>query len=182
MINSEKELEDYICEHQEEFIKKLKELYDINEELKFVGRQVYVGEHNIADLIYCYTTKEEIPVGEIETKNFIIVELKYRMLEAKDLAQISRYITTLEEKYYSGDVLSNSGKEINVFGVLLGFGLDENMQEIQIFLDCFEQYESKIKFISVKNCFNYQFPNYTHADEYIEHLKLDNRIIDEMYE
>lgn len=179
MVDSEKKLEDYICEHQEEFINKLKELYDIEENIKFVGRQVYIGEHNIADLIYCYTTKEEIPNYEITTKHFIIVELKFRVLESKDLAQISRYITTLEDKYYGTDVLSSSGNEIEVKGVLLGFDLDNNMQEIQMLLECDNE---RIKFINIASHFDYNFPSYKHNDEYINKLKLDERIVETMYE
>lgn len=177
MINSEKDLEDYICKHQEDFIKQLKNIYSIEEEIKFVGRQVYIGEHNIADLIYVYETKEKIPDNiEINIKNFIIVELKFRKLETKDLAQLTRYITTLQEKLYDDDIL-----DTEVYGVLVGFDLDENMQEIQIFLNDFEN-SKYIRFMNISSNINFNFPSYQHKEQYIENLKLDKRLMDVIYE
>lgn len=177
MINSEKELEDYICEHQENFIKKLKTIYNIKEKINFVGRQVYIGEHNIADLIYSYNTKEELPDGnETITKNFIIVELKFRKLETKDLSQITRHMTTLQEKLYDEKIL-----EMEVYGVLVGFDLDDNMQEIQMYLDNIAV-DEHIKFISISSYIIFNFPSYKHKEQYIENLKLDERIIDAIYE
>lgn len=170
MIYGEKQLEDYICNNQEIFIKKLQEIFNIKEKINFVGRQVYIGKNNIADLIYNYEFKDE--VGMI-FKNFIIVELKYRNLETRDLAQISRYITTLEEKALE---LENKNSEINVYGVLLGFDLDENMKEIQIYLDFID--DNTIKFITIENEFVYNNPTYSHNNSYIENLKLDDRILD----
>lgn len=177
MINSEKDLEDYICKHQEDFIKQLKNIYSIEEEIKFVGRQVYIGEHNIADLIYVYETKEKIPDNiEINIKNFIIVELKFRKLETKDLAQLTRYITTLQEKLYDDDIL-----DTEVYGVLVGFDLDENMQEIQIFLNDFEN-SKYIRFMNISSNIDFNFPSYQHKEQYIENLKLDKRLMDVIYE
>lgn len=179
MINSERELEDYICEHQEEFIKKIKVLYDIEEDINFIGRQVYIGEHNIADLMYSYNKKIKLTDNdELIIKNFIIVELKFRKLETKDLAQLSRYMTTLQDKLYSDE---NFSSETEIFGVLVGFDLDDNMQEIQIFLNHIEVQEH-IKFMSISSNINYNMPSYQHNEEYIENLKLDERIIEVIYE
>lgn len=51
MINYEKDLEDYICNNQEEFINQLQEIY--GKDIKFLGRQVDIGKReNIADLVY----------------------------------------------------------------------------------------------------------------------------------
>jgi len=177
MINSERELEDYICEHQEDFIKKLKCIYNIEEEIKFVGRQVYIGEHNIADLIYVYDIKEKMP-NDIETiiKNFIIVELKFRKLEIKDLSQIARYITTLQEKMYNEEII-----ETEVYGVLVGFDLDENTQELQIYLENIVG-DEHIKFINISSNINFDFFSYQHNEQYIEKLKLDERLANIIYE
>ena len=89
MIDSEKSLEDYICNHQEKFIAILKtNMKEKDCDIKFLGRQVRLGNDNIADLIYYYeklTTYEEIEMNE---RIYIIVELKYRSLEPKDLVQL----------------------------------------------------------------------------------------------
>ena len=177
MINSEKELENYICKHQDEFIQRLKNIYNVKEKINFVGRQVYIGEHNIADLIYTYNTKEQLPNGDkINIKNFIIVELKFRNLEAKDLSQITRYMTTLQEKLCDEGIL-----ETEVYGALVGFDLDDSMQEIQMYLEniiCDEH----IRFISISSDIKFDFPSYKHKEQYIENLKLDERLMDIIYE
>ena len=186
MINSEKDLEDYICENQEEFIKSLKDVYRINQDIKFVGRQVYIGEHNIADLIYYYELKEEIKdkegniTDEIIIKNFIIVELKFRNISAIDLGQISRYMTTFQDKIYDDEVFCT--QDIRVYGVLVGFDLDDNMQEIQMFLENFSESENYIRFISINSNIVYKIPSYQHKEKYIQNLKLDERLIDAICE
>lgn len=55
MILSERDLENYICENQDEFIRQLKSIYGEDNDIKFLGRQVDLGNReNIADLIYYY--------------------------------------------------------------------------------------------------------------------------------
>ena len=59
-ICCEKELENYICNHQDEFILVLKNtVYGEDCDIKFLGSQVKIGESNIADLIYYYDEIEK---------------------------------------------------------------------------------------------------------------------------
>lgn len=181
MINSEKELEDYICENQDDFIEKLKEIYHTKEEIKFVGRQVHIGEHNIADLIYCYNIKEKIKdekgniVYDGIIKNFIIVELKFRQLRPTDLSQLSRYMTTFQDKVLSEKKFDN--QTIYTCGILVGFGLDDDMQEIEMLLS---RNGNNIEFIAISSKLEYDTISYSHKEKYIENLKLDDRITNEI--
>ena len=172
MINSEKELEDYICEHQEEFIKKLKEVLFLKEcEIKFLGRQVQIGCQNIADLIYYYDTEVPNFFEEKEMcRNYVIVELKNRYLESKDLAQIGRYVTTLYDKLENDDLIMGC-EEIK--GVLVGHDLDENMQNIEMLLD---QYKNNIYFMKINTKIEFDGVSYYHNKNYINNLVLDDRI------
>ena len=157
MINSEKELEDYICNHQEEFIEKLKNIYKVKN-IKFVGRQVKIGRENIADLVYIMKPKDEYPIQEL-----IIVELKYRKLLCKDLSQIMRYITTLKEK----DEYINF-EDIN--GCFVSFGCSDEMMDIS------KELEEKIKFISLECKFDFEEESYRYSDEYLKEIELDQRL------
>lgn len=173
MINSEKELEDYICEHQEEFISKLKEILFLKDkEISFIGRQVQIGHQNIADLMYCYDSKipEEIINNDEICRNYIIVELKNRALEPKDLAQIGRYVTTLYDKL-ENDNLIIGFEEIK--GVLVGHNLDNNMQEVEMLLN---QYRNNIYFVNIKTKIEFEDISYYHNEDYINDLVLDDRI------
>lgn len=173
MINSEKDLEDYICNHQEQFIESLKkEFYAKDCDIKFIGRQVRIGDNNIADLVYYYDKQnEDIPVID---RTYIIIELKFRKLEPKDLAQISRYMSCLryklanEEKYYK---YANS-----VEGVFVSFGEDDLMQDIIIN----EAIQNDIHFLSIYEHLEFSKNNWELRDEYIDSLELDNRI-DKLY-
>ena len=50
MLFNERDLEDYICNNQEQFIATLKkEIYGEDCDIEFIGRQVKIGEDNIAD-------------------------------------------------------------------------------------------------------------------------------------
>lgn len=82
MINSEKDLENYICNNNEQFIESLKkEFYAKDCDIKFLGRQVKIGDSNIADLVYYFDKpQKDIPVIN---RNYIIVELKFRNLSQK---------------------------------------------------------------------------------------------------
>lgn len=167
MINSEKELEDYICSNQEEFIKTLKTIYTKDKDIKFLGRQVRIGNNNIADLIYY--AKEEVSEAPFDILDIIIVELKYRKLEPKDLAQISRYMSVLNEKIQSDE--KYYGYETNIYGVFVSFGENEEMQEISINFDF-----DNIDFIEIKNNITFEKENWTHSEQYIDSLILDNRL------
>lgn len=51
MLFNERDLEDYICNNQEQFIATLKkEIYGEDCDIEFIGRQVKIGEDNIADI------------------------------------------------------------------------------------------------------------------------------------
>lgn len=156
MINSEKDLEDYICNNQEKFIEKLKETYNANN-IEFIGRQVKIGNDNVADLVYIMQQNNEIPIKEL-----IIVELKFRELNCKDLAQIMRYICILEEK----DQWLNFE---NVYGCFVSFGCSDEMKNI-----C--KKEENIKFISIECDVNFKEENYSYKEEYINELVLDERL------
>ena len=171
MINSKKELEDYICEHQKEFINKIKETFNIKEDLKFVGKEINVTENDIADLVYYYTIRW--PEQNIEIKNYIIVELKFGTLELKNLINLTRNMNILGDK-----IFNESKNETTIKGILVGFDLDNNMQEIQTFLNYYiEKYdEDKIGFITIDNNINFNIPLCKYKDEYIQNFKLDSRI------
>lgn len=177
MIQSEKDLEDYICNNQEEFINELKKIYGEDEDIKFLGRQVHIGESNIADLIYYFDNLEKDKEGTIlmDIRNYIIVELKFRLLEPKDLAQLSRYMTTLEDKLYNEEKYMSYETFIN--GLFVSLGEDHSMQEIMIKL---KETDCNIEFLSIKSNITFNRDNWSHNEEYIEKLKLDNRI-EELY-
>ena len=156
MINSERELEDYICEHQDEFIEKLKSVFNAKN-IKFVGRQIKIGNDNIADLVYVMYASVDVPIQEL-----IIVELKYRKLMCKDLAQIARYISTISEK----DEYINFE---NVYGCFVSFGCSEEMMDICKLME-------NIKFISLECNFNYEQESYKYSEEYLKEINLDNRL------
>lgn len=123
MILSEKDLENYICENQDEFIKQLKSIYGEDNDIKFLGRQVDLGNReNIADLIYYYNEDKDFI-------NYIVVELKYRNIQPKDLSQISRYMNVSIDKL-SQEEYSNF--DFDVRGVFVSFGLDDDMQYISM--------------------------------------------------
>lgn len=171
MISSERELEDYICNNQEEFIKTLKTIYTKDKDIKFLGRQVRIGNNNIADLIYY--AKEETSEAPFDILDIIIVELKYRKLEPKDLSQISRYMSLLYEKLQSDEKYSNY--EASIHGVFVSFGENEEMQEISINFDF-----DNITFIRIKSNITFEEENWCHTEQYIDNLQLDNRL-EEIY-
>ncbi len=172
MIAGEKELEDYICEHQEDFIEALKGIYGKDEDIKFLGRQVKIGESNIADLIYYYDKetkyKHDNNTLSIKEKWFIIVELKYRELVPKDLTQISRYMSALREKLWQD---YSDKYETFVEGLFVSFGQDTSMQEITINFDF-----DDVHFLNIEENISFKPEHYIHKSEYIEKLKLDERI------
>lgn len=157
MISSEKELEDYICNHQEEFIEKLKKIYNVKN-IEFVGRQIRIGNDSIADLVYIMKPNEEYPIKEL-----IIVELKYRELFCKDLSQIMRYITKIKEK----DEYINF-EDVN--GCFVSFGCSDEMMDIS------KELEEKIKFISLECKLDFKEEKYRYSDEYLKEIELDERL------
>ena len=167
MFSSERDLEDYICNNQDVFIKKLKELYGENNDIKFIGRQIRIGERNIADLLYYYDElDDELP---FIPRTYIIVELKFRNLEAKDLGQLSRYINVLYDKLQSEEQYSDY--ETNIKGVFVSFGSDDNVQEIIMSSNL-----SNIDFLRLNCKYDFCEESYSYKEEYIDNLVLDERI------
>ena len=170
MIDSEKSLEDYICNHQEKFIAILKtNMKEKDCDIKFLGRQVRLGNDNIADLIYYYeklTTYEEIEMNE---RIYIIVELKYRSLEPKDLAQLSRYMNILEKKLQSEEKYQEEYENF-VRGVFVSFGENKEMQDISM------RGIDNISFISFECDLIFRNDDWDYKEEYLKEINLDDRL------
>lgn len=116
MITNEKELENYIV-NDDSFCDFLESMF-LLKDVKVMGRQVHIGTENILDVIY--QGKEDAP-EEVAEKVYIIVELKYRVLEVKDFAQLARYITALL------DYTSDMEETFIVKGLLLGTGVNRDV-------------------------------------------------------
>lgn len=158
MINNERELEDYICNNQDKFIMKLKEIYD-EENIEFIGRQVKIGKENIADLMYIIQKSN----GVDYFKELIIVELKFRELMCRDLSQIMRYICTLKEK----DEYANFD---DIYGCFVSFGCSNEMMDIS------KELNEKIKFISLESKLDFMEENYSYSEDYLKNVELDQRL------
>ena len=170
-MTNERELEDYICENIENFIEKLKEIYRVND-IQFLGRQIKIGYQNIADLIFY--SKENLK--EFEVINYYIVELKFRKLEPKDLAQLNRYMNILENKVRE----KYEDKEVNVYGIFVSTGANEEMKYI---LDRINSSSDGNRIISIafETKLSLEEENFWLNEDYINNLELDNRI-EELYE
>lgn len=83
-----------------------------------MGRQIHIGTENILDIMY--QGKEDVP-EDVAEKVYIIVVLKYRVLEVKDFAQLARYMTALL------DYTSETEKIFIVKGLLLGTGVNRDV-------------------------------------------------------
>lgn len=174
MIRNEKELEDYICNNVDNFIDFLnKTILNNKGNIRFIGRQVKIGNSNIADLVFVNEYEEKIPIGKngelvgVSQHDYIIVELKYRELEPKDLAQLSRYINTLKAKLIN-ECCEGSGY---VYGVFVSPGMSREMEEISM-LESLDN----IYFANVISTLSFQMNNLCYKEEYISDLELDNRI------
>lgn len=174
MVTNERELEDYICKNQNQFISKLKDLYCTKEEIKFIGRQVNVGKDNRIDLLYYFDDKttDNCPDGcYVIIRHFIVVELKYRPLGARDLAQIARYIAVLRGKTLDLEGKIGFGHDIEIHGVFVSFGLDDEMREIS----CADILNG-IDFIKIQSLLEFYEEGYSKTEEYIKSLDTDERI------
>lgn len=173
-IQNEKDLEDYICEHIEDFKKFLKnrvfEHDDQIQNINFIGRQVNVAGNFIDLLFDSWDNGDNHPEG-LKNRTFIVVELKYRELIVKDLAQLSRYLNILDAFYPE-----NCSYEVSpAIGVLVGLKLDSNMQEIEICLNGLNSLP-RIYFAEINMDITYRMAHYSFKDEFIDSLKFDQRI------
>ena len=176
MINNERELEDYIVHHQEEFIKALRNVfYDLKDkEIQFVGRQINIGKDNRADLLYCYEDKVVDPNTNdvmVNDLNYIVVELKFRDLQLEDLGQISRYMSILEKKINDDSKRNEDERYCNVLGVFVSFGMSKSFQEVYI-----AGLIEKIGYITVESQLDFYREGYSKDEEYIKKIQLDSRI------
>lgn len=168
-INSERELEDYICEHIEDFINFLKSIYGENEDIEFVGRQIVIGDSRL-DLLFQIVRISEDPYINF-SKTFIVVELKFRKAEPKDIAQLSKYVNLLHNLEYDKRI---GQTEVFVKGLLLTAGLGNEMQEIQMYLNNYTN--ANIKFVTIKTNLEYELDSYSRRDEYIRNMSVDKRL------
>lgn len=172
-INSERDLEDYICENIEDFISFLKELYKYDhinvEKIEFVGRQVVVGDSRF-DLLFEIQEKTDDQFVEI-AKIFIVVELKFRKAEPKDIAQLSRYLNLLNSLECDERIGSTL---VNAKGVLLTTGLSNEMQDIQMYLTDYTN--ADIKFVHINTKVNFEQDSYYYKDEFLENMIVDSRL------
>ena len=172
-INSEKDLEDYICNHIDDFINFLKNEYKNEkfdtEKIKFIGRQVVVGDSRF-DLLFEAQEMSGDPFFEV-LRTFIIVELKYRKAEPKDLAQTSRYLNLLESLECDERI---GGTLVVAKGMLLTTGLNDEMQDIQMYLNDYTS--ANIKFAHIETNIKFQTDNYSYKSEFLNNMTVDNRL------
>lgn len=172
-VNSEKELEDYICKNIEQFKTFLKQIYKYNkniDQINFIGRQINLNGY-YADLLFDSVVEEIIDEEQdlkYKTRTFIVIELKFRNLKPNDLSQLCKYLNLLE-RYNSDDDC-----EINTKGILLGIDLDNETQEIQMYFDYIT--DDRIKFCDIKTNLSFQESNYNYTEEYASNLKYDRRL------
>ena len=168
-VNSEKELEDYICENLGGFIEFLKDTYEEKRDIEFVGRQITIGESRL-DLLFQIEEESKNPYGGI-AKTYIVVELKFRKAEPKDISQLSRYMNLLYNLEFDSRI---GGAEVFVKGMLLTTGLNEDMQEVQMYLN--DYMDSNITFAHIKTHIDYRVDSYSIREGYIESMSVDSRL------
>lgn len=167
-INSEKDLEDYICNNIHDFINFLRSIYGKNHNIEFVGRQIVIGDSRM-DLLFQIKGKSEDP-NITEMKTFIVVELKYRQAEPKDIAQLSRYMNLLKDLEFDERI---GTIWIDVKGLLVSTWLNSDMQEIQM---CLDYKNADIKFAAIETNIDFKVDEYFRKEEYIENMTIDNRL------
>ena len=171
MFEYEKHLEDYICNNQDQFIEQLKNIYGEDGKYKFIGRQVNIGRDNIADLMFYSEDTELYPDDtEYNIKTYIIVELKNRELISKDLSQLLRYKNVLLEKLKKEQ---KENEEICIEGLFVAPGISDELKEF--FINRIPEFKYLI--FSMRLDFELENLDYFYTKEYIENLKLDERII-----
>lgn len=96
VFESEKELEDYICEQLDNGYNPI-----TNEWAGWYGRQVDIGTYGIIDILIVDKSDD----GQIYAT---VIELKKDLVTAKSLAQVSRYMTGLS-RYFKEMFADNYG-------------------------------------------------------------------------
>ena len=172
-INSEKDLEDYICNNIDEFIEFLKQLYKYDnmkvDKIEFVGRQIVVGDSRF-DLLF--EIQEASADQYFETlKTFIVVELKFRKAEPKDIAQLSRYLNLLNSLECDKRIGSTL---VNAKGLLLTIGLNNEMQDMQMYLNGYT--DADIKFAHINTKISFKEDCYCYKDEFLKSMPVDKRL------
>lgn len=168
-INSEKDLEDYICENIKQFIEFLKSIYGEDQDIEFVGRQIVIGDSRLDLLFQTQGESDNEYFGIIKT--FIVVELKFRNAEPKDIAQLTRYINLLHDLEFDERI---GATEVVVKGLLLTTGLSNDMQEIQMYLN--NHTDADIIFSEIKTDITYKIDSYSRKEDYIEKMTVDTRL------
>ena len=118
-FNSEKDLEDYICEYME----KHGQCPVTGENVELWWRQVNFGGYGIADIIKAYFD----PNGDIY---LTVLELKNEKITSKCLAQTLRYRTCVKE--FIGERFNKHEEKIHVYSEILGTRL--SMQDDTCYL------------------------------------------------
>ena len=147
----------------------MKSIYGEDENIEFLGRQIVIGDSRL-DLLFQIENIHENEYIDI-SRTFIVVELKFRNAEPKDVAQLSRYMNLLRDLEFDSRI---GGAEVSVNGILLTTGLNSDMQEIQMYLNSYEN--NNIIFAEIQTKLNYQVDNYSRKEEYIQRMNIDNRL------
>lgn len=171
-INSEKDLEDYICDNLEEFVSFINSQVWISKDpIDFIGRQIEIAGNRI-DLLF--KTIWEHKENNFKRCTFIVVELKFRQAEPKDIAQLSKYMNLIRD---IGDKLNEEceSDDIDVKGILLTTGSNYDVQEIQMNMEslglddiCFATYNTSLF---------YNTESFSRKEEYVENMTYDKRFI-----
>lgn len=165
-IQSEKELEEYIIKNNKYFMNVLKDIYETKEEIKFVGNQVRLG-NIICDMLYYFDSKIIDSDIEYTTRNFIIIENKFRQAEPKDIAQISKYMATIRDK-----IGQDYPYLVEVYGIIVSLGCNLDMQNVLI-----NDALNNIKMLSADFNIGFYEESWSFKDEYINNTKLDDRLL-----
>ncbi len=174
-MRNEEELEDYICEHLADFKNELQKALDHKSaQIEFVGRQVEFGVENRVDLLFTANYAQKMPDGTVKNRLVpIIVELKNRNLEPRDVAQLSRYLSVAEDWFnFNADKTDTSIGIVQ--GVLVGPGVSEDFTHLWINERGFAEIYL-LKF-SPKVIFSQENLDYRWKEEYINNLEIDDRV------
>lgn len=169
-MQQERDIEDYICEHQEEFIKKLEDIFKLPK-IGFVGRQVKLGDEHIIDLLYYYDEIDKAtPLGDVIYRNFIVVELKNRQLIPRDFAQLARYTSVLNDKL----ALTYKTVVNSCMGIFVAPSISDEVQDML----AAGWFDPDVKYMTfdIKLEFHEESGSYSWKNEYIKGLELDSRI------